>query len=369
MSIRMLFTATVFFFAAAAGAAESIDAVLKAAMKDTKTPALGVLVMRDGKVAQHAVRGVRRSDGTDSAHVGDVWLIGSTSKPMTIALIARLVERGTLAWDTPLAKMLPEIAETMRPEYRSVTLVQLLSHQSGMSENLQDLKFLDTFFSDSRPLPVQRMALITAALREPPTSPAGDIFVYCNTGYLIAAAIAEKVTGVPFEELMRREIFKPLGITTAGFGPTRSGQPRGHRDGKPATAAMTKSDDGVPMVYTAAGNMHMSLGDWAKFCLDQLSGSRGAGKLLSAASYKLMQTARPGSTAGVDWGVQESIAGRKGPVLVHGGSDGNWLAWAVLFPNTDTGVLVVANAAADMGADKALQSALVALFPGLSPPK
>ena len=156
-------------------------------------------------------------------------------------------------------------------------------------------------------------------------------------------------------------------MDSAGFGPTVDGQPRGHRAGKPVTAAMTQSDDGVPMVYTAAGNLHMNLQDWAKFCLDQLAGSRGNGMLLKPASYRLMQTAQPGSPSGVDWGVQESIAGRAGPVLVHGGSDGNWLAWAVLFPQAGTGVLVVANATEDMGGDKATRAVMGSLFAELSP--
>lgn len=369
MFIRLCVAVASFLLASMAVAADDIDAVLKAAMQDTKTPAMAALVMRDGKIAQQAVRGVRRSDGKDPAQMKDVWLIGSTSKPMTIAMIARLVERGVLSWETPLAKMLPDLADTMRAEYRSVTLVQLLSHQSGMPENIVDLKFLDKFFADTRPLPAQRLAFITEALKDAPVGAPGAKFSYCNTGYLIAAVIAERATKASFEDLMRREVFAPLKMTSADFGPTRNGQIRGHRDGKPVTAAMTNSDDGVPMVYTAAGNMHMSLGDWALFCLDQLAGSRGAGKLLTPAGYRLMQTAQPGSPVGVDWGVQDGIAGRRGPVLVHGGSDGNWLAWAVLFPATDTGVLVVANAAADMGADKALQSALGALFPGLSPAK
>ena len=82
-----------------------------------------------------------------------------------------------------------------------------------------------------------------------------------------------------------------------------------------------------------------------------------------------MQTAQPGSPSGMDWGVQDSIAGRAGPVLVHGGSDGNWLAWAVLFPESGTGVLVVANATDDMGGDKATRAAMGSLFAELSPAK
>ena len=346
-----------------------LDAVLKQAMEGTQTPALGALVMRDGKVIAQAVRGVRRNDQAGDVRVDDVWLIGSTGKPMTVALVAKLVDRGVLSWDAPLAQMLPELADSMRAEYRAVTLVQLLSHQSGLPENLGDVTLLDGFFTDTRALPVQRLALVSAALKEAPAAAAGSGFGYSNTGFLIAAVIAERAAGADFEELMRREVFQPLGMDSAGFGPTVDGQPRGHRAGKPVTAAMTQSDDGVPMVYTAAGNLHMSLQDWAKFCLDQLAGSRGDGTLLKPASYALMQTARPGSPSGMDWGVQDSIAGRAGPVLVHGGSDGNWLAWAVLFPESGTGVLVVANATDDMGGDKATRAVMGSLFAELSPAK
>lgn len=47
--------------------------------------------------------------------------------------------------------------------------------------------------------------------------------------------------------------------------------------------------------------------------------------------------------------------------------DGNWLAWAVLFPQSGTGVLVVVNCAADMGGDQATHKVMGALSPGLSP--
>ena len=63
------------------------------------------------------------------------------------------------------------------------------------------------------------------------------------------------------------------------------------------------------------------------------------------------------------WGVQGTIAGRKGPVLVHSGSDGNWYAAVVLFPETGQGVLVAANAGPDMGGDMAVMAALLALLP------
>jgi len=51
----------------------------------------------------------------------------------------------------------------------------------------------------------------------------GTTFKYSNVGYSIAAAVEEKVTGKSWEDLMTNMLFKPLGMTTAGFGPMASG--------------------------------------------------------------------------------------------------------------------------------------------------
>lgn len=350
-----------------AQAGDNLPARLAQAMHGSDTPAVGVLIIRDGRIAEQAVRGVRRIDQPDAVSNDDVWLIGSTGKVMTVALIARLVDRGVLSWIATLKEMLPDLAEQMQPAYRTITLVDLLSHRAGLPENLRDLHFIDRFFRDPRPLPAQRLALIVRALSEPPEKPPGTAFVYSNTGFLIAAVIAERKTQSSFEALIRQEVFEPLGMTDAGFGPTNGDQPRGHRAGLPVLEAPRNTDDGVPLAYAPAGNMHMSLHSWALFCIDQLAGSHGQGRLLKDASYQLMQHAQPNSPAGLDWGVQASIAGRQGPVWVHGGSDGNWLAWVALVPATNNGVLVVSNATKDMGGDRATHALLEMLLPELSP--
>lgn len=368
MLIRTIVALAAFALAAAAPAfaSENLDEIVKTAMSGSKVPAVGVIVMRDGKVTQQTVRGMRRIDRTTPVGTDDVWLIGSTGKVMTVAMLARLVERGVLAWDAPLEKMLPDLAQEMRPEYRKVTLVQLLSHQAGLPRDLKNLRSAEKSFVDTQPLTRQRLSYISKALKDKPDAVPGAAFGYSNTGFLVAAVIAEKVTGESYENLMRKEVFQPLGMREVGFGNTNDGQNRGHRGDKP-TLKMRKFDHGAPPMFAPAGFLHMSLGDWARFNLDQLAGSKGQGKLLTPASYRLMQTAQAGSQAGLDWGVQASIAGRQGPALVHQGSDGNWLAIAVLFPEQGTGALVVANAAPEMGAEKVLNTVFGALFPTLSP--
>jgi CubicO group peptidase (beta-lactamase class C family) len=366
---RLIGIATLAFAAAApAMASDNLDTLVKNAMAGSKVPAVGALVIRDGKVAGQAVHGVRRNDGKARVGADDVWLIGSTGKVMTVALMARLVERGVLSWDAPLETMLPALAAGMRPEYRQLSLVQLLSHRAGLARDARDTALMDSFFSDTGPLPQQRLRYIAAALKEAPEVAPGTAFSYSNTGFLIAAAVAEQATGKTYEALMQEHVFEPLGMRKVGFGNTVDGQTRGHQQGKPMTA-MRKSDDGAPAMFAPAGFLHMRLADWARFNLDQLAGSKGAGTLLSPASYRLMQTAQPDSPAGLDWGVQATIAGRQGPALVHQGSDGNWLAIVVLFPGSSNGALVVANAGPEMGADQVLNDVFGKLFATLAPPK
>lgn len=353
--------------AAAASPSDELSAAIASAKSGSNVPAVGAVILRDGAVSAQAVLGVREAGSQAAVALDDVWLIGSTGKVMTVAMIARLVERGVLAWDTPLDAMLPDMAASMRPEYRKVTLVELLSHRAGFARDLRDEKTMVTFFRDGSPGTAQRLRYVAAALKDAPEAKPGT-FSYSNAGFIVAAVIAERAAHGSYEDLMGAEVFKPLGMTRTGFGNTGEGQNRGHQHGQPMRQ-MAKLDDGAPRMYAPAGFLHMSLEDWAKFNLDQLAGAAGKGKLLSPASYRLMQTAQPGSPAGLDWGVQPSIAGRKGPVLVHQGSDGNWLAIAVLFPEQGTGALMVANAGPDMGADQVLMGLAGKLFVQLSPAK
>jgi len=352
---------------ATAAPSDELAAAIATAQAGSKVPAVGAVILRDGGVAAQAVLGVREAGGKTAVGLDDVWLIGSTGKVMTAAMIARLVERGLLAWDTPLDAMLPDLAPGMRPEYRKLTLVELLSHRAGFPRDLRDEETMLRFFRDSRPEAQQRLSYAAAALQDQPEAQAGS-FSYSNVGYIVAAVIAERAAHASYEDLMAAEVFKPLGMTHTGFGNTGEGQNRGHQHGKPMRH-MARLDDGAPRMYAPAGFLHMRLEDWARFNLDQLAGAAGKGKLLSPASYRLMQTAQPGSPAGLDWGVQQSIAGRQGPVLVHQGSDGNWLAIAVLFPGQGTGALMVANAGPEMGADQVLMGLAGKLFVDLSPAK
>jgi CubicO group peptidase (beta-lactamase class C family) len=162
---------------------------------------------------------------------------------------------------------------------------------------------------------------------------------------------------------MHREVFLPLDMPSATFSQPAKGQLTGHQDGRPAIPT-----DSGPGIYNPAGVVRLTLRDWGRFCLDQLSGAKGKGRLLSPASYHLMQTPLPGIEDALTWGFDTSLAGRKGPVLSHTGTDRNWYASVNLFTASGDGILLAANAGKSMGGDTADRAAFTALLPTVSAP-
>ena len=346
---------------------EAEAAALALAMTDSKTPAMAVIEIRAGQAQPEAVRGVRRMDRPDPVRPGDRWHIGSDTKAMTATLVASLVDEGRLSWTARLDEMLPELAAGMRPEYRGATLPDLLSHYSGLPENIADEASVLAYHDDQRPLPEQRLDYVKRALAEAPVAPPRTKRSYSNTGFILAGVIAERAGGKPYEQLMRERVFAPLGMDSPSFEPAAEGEPVGHVDGR-----LARRDDVNPPMINPAGGVRMSLPDWARFCIDQLNGPKGQGKLLKPETYRFMQTAQ-GENGGAGWafgwGVAPTVMGRKGPALTHSGSDGNWYAIVALLPESGNGVLVAANAAESMGGDKATVTAARALAADLAPPK
>jgi CubicO group peptidase (beta-lactamase class C family) len=281
---------------------------------------------------------------------------------MTATLIAILVERGQLSWTTPLSQLVPDAASAMRPEYRDVTLVDLLSHRSGLPEQT-DVDFILRFYDDPPALREQRVAYTLRALQDAPAVQKRTSKHYSNSGFIIAASIAERITGRSFEDLIRSELFRPLGMNKVGFGATGTGQPLGHENGKPLQGK--RADN--PLMWSPAGGMHMPLQDWARFAIDQIEGYHGRGKVLKQSSYRFLMSPLDGSAVTPGWGVREP--GKwpgPGPLLTHSGSNGYWDAMIAVAPETSGAILLVTNAGDSANAQAANAKVLRQLLPRIA---
>jgi len=316
---------------------KKIEAALAEAVAEAKVPGMVAAITSSEGVLAIGSAGVRK-DGTDAKLTEQDHIhLGSCTKAMTSVLIATLVSEGKLTWETSLTAVLPELKGKIHPDHHTITVWQLLTHRAGVEANAENW-----WVHGKVELKKRRLAILVANLKEAPTRKQGA-YHYSNLGYLMAGCMAEKLTGSTWETLMRKRIFEPLGMKSAGFGPPgtlgKTDQPWGHvRSGEGWRPRQFDNAEALG----PAGRVHASFADWAKFLAMQLPGSNTIGLNRKALGKLITPT---GNYAG-GWRVTKRSWG-KGTVLNHSGSNTMWYALVWVAPQLDRAFLVATNSRDD----------------------
>jgi len=322
---------------------------------------VAAIVDREGAVAIGAC-GVRERGQSASLSILDRMHLGSCTKSMTATLCARLVARDVLGWKTTIGEHFADSGDGFDAGWKSVTLEQLLTLRGGVGGDIAPKLWGRLFTSKATPR-AQREELARGILASPPKSTPGTQFEYSNASFAIAGLMAERAAGKDFEELMQLELFTPLAMASAGFGPPLStksgGEPIGHRPNGQSVGTGIGSDN--PPAIAPAGRVHASLGDWAEYAALHLRGAKDGGLDIPAAQFARMQ-AQPADELdayAMGWGIAQREWG--GRVLTHTGSNTMWFCVAWLAPEKGFGVLVATNQGGD-AAEKACDEAASALI-------
>jgi CubicO group peptidase (beta-lactamase class C family) len=265
---------------------------------------------------------------------------------MTATLCAILVEKGKLKWTTTIGEAFPKLKDKIHPDYYAVTIDQLLNHRSGLPDDSEpDPVLWPKILALKGPIKEQRLALIGLVLHDKPKAQPGTKFQYANDGYAIAGSMCEQATGEAWEDLMRDFLFRPLGMTTAGFGPPgKAGavdEPWGHAVNDKGKAVPTPPDADAdnPAVIGPAGTVHCSVADWARYAILHLGGGPS---LLPEEALRRLHTPPFGGDYAYGWKVvSRPWAG--GKALTHAGSNTFWFADIWLAPARGSAYLVATN--------------------------
>jgi CubicO group peptidase (beta-lactamase class C family) len=316
--------------------------------KESRLVGLAAMVMVDGKVTASAAGGERKRGSKARVELADRWHVGSITKSITATMIARLVEADKLQWTDTLGEVFAD--ETIHDDWKSVTLHELLTHTSGAPPNFSK----STQFNQpkiGKPAAEARRTTVLSLLANPPATPPGKKMVYSNVGFTIAGAMAEEATGESWSDLVKREVFEPLQLTTAGFGPPKSDvdengskritQPQGHTKLFGWKLAAGEDADNTAIIGPA-GIAHMSLVDLCTYATEHLRGDQGQGQLLSAETYQRLHTPNLDDYA-YGW-VQRDARGKFFPPFYwHNGSNTMWYALVVFVPSTNKVIAVTSN--------------------------
>ncbi len=362
-------------------AASSADTqhVLETIRRQYALPALAAVVVKDGRICDRAALGVRKVGDRIPVTTNDLFHIGSCTKAMTATLAALLIEEGNLRWDTTIAEAFPELRGRIDRQYETVTVEQLLTHRAGCPNQPPSDAWRRAWKQKGTPAE-QRREFIGAVLARPPEAAPGTKMIYSNQGYSVIGAMLEQVAGESWEDLITRRLFKPLGMSSAGFGPPgtlgKVDQPWGHKrnesverglDRSQPSRAGRESREGIgaadetgdrdrsearlaearpdqidnPPAIGPGGRVHCTLEDLARFTIMHLDGERRGG-LLRPETFRRLHSPPSGFDYACGWrSVRRGWA--RGQALTHDGSNTAWYVVMWLAPEIRFSVVIGTN--------------------------
>lgn len=164
-----------------------------------------VLVRQGGQIVFEECFGYADLENQVPITPDTVFHAASVSKQFTVMLVLLLCKEGLIDLEADARQYVPEYMTADSP----ITVHQLMSNCSGLRDlfELQDLMGIS-----NDDICTQDFVLRLSARQKGVNFPAGSRFSYCNTNFVLLSAIAEKVTGKPFPQLLRERILMPLGM-------------------------------------------------------------------------------------------------------------------------------------------------------------
>jgi CubicO group peptidase (beta-lactamase class C family) len=308
----------------------AIDGVANEWLISTAAPSASIAIVRDGKLVYAKAYGRAWLQPSVAATSATRYPIDSVSKEFTAAAILLLAEQGKLSLDDPVSRWFPTLGAAA-----GVTLRQLLTHTSGIRDY-----WPQDFLPAQMRHPTTTAAIIDEWVKRPLDFAPGTDWQYSNTGFVLAGAVVQKVSGESLFEFLRRHIFVPLAMrSVADYSaplPPPDAAPYTRYGLGPIHAA---PKEGAGWLFGAA-NLAMSPSDLALWDISLIDGS-----LLKADSYR-SEFGRIALRNGVtrDYGLGLDIERTQGRLRIgHSGAGSGFLADNRVWPDERIAIVVLTN--------------------------
>jgi len=312
-------------------------ASLRSRMEILGVPAVSVAVIDGGRIAWARAWGVRSAGRPEPADTATRFQAASLSKPVAAAVALTLVDRGTLALDSPVNARLGgwKLGTSSGTDAPPVTLRQLLSHSAGITAP----GFRGYAAGESVPTPDEVLAGSGTANSEPiRVDGAPGRWRYSGGGYVLAQRAMEVAAGKALPVLAQERVFAPLALRSSGFvqhRDTTGNYAWGHdRRGLPLTGGWHVHPE------TAAAGLWSTPSDLARFMLAVGTVGSGPRRLLSDSLTAAIRTPIAGQ-ASLGWEVEGDGPAHR---INHRGANEGYRAFMVFFPATGQGAVVMTNA-------------------------
>lgn len=315
------------FTAVAEPSFSDLEALIATADANLKIPGGSVRVVEGREIVFDRYFGAFAEDSKIPWDEQTVVSIASITKSVTATLVAVLVGEGSLSFDDPIAKYLPEYTElTLRnsdQSVRSPTIAECLSHTAGFPGGTMSKLPKNSPIKRGDQTEVARH-LATQGLASRP----GTKYAYTFRGYAAVSRVIEVVTGRPIAEVMQEKLLAPLGMNETTFSPGVSlvrrhprfaAQAEGQSDDEVATQIERLRAQRGPFVNTA-GALVSSPDDLQRFLQFHADKGRVGKRQIAPASVLAELYQKQPATK--DYGIGFKLL-RDG-VVGHGGATGTF---------------------------------------------
>ncbi len=264
-----------------------IDSIIEKGREQIKLPGVSTAIMQSGKIILAKGYGFADRKNKTPASEFTIYPIGSLSKQFTAAAIMKLVERGKLYLDDPVAKYLPEYKNVAKP---TLLIRHLLQQTSGIPEwdDLPEMAAVDTSNSDSFTL----TKIINVLGHQKQLYPPGYWWSYSNSNYSLLAAVIERISGKTYKEYLNENFFVPLNLHS-----TSSCEPAKESPSDMEATGYLASEDSFKLrpLSTTKAHAYIGCGGLCSNAIDLTAWMHDLvnGKAVSLASYNQMITPSP----------------------------------------------------------------------------
>ena len=289
-----------------------------------------VLISRDTRVLFAKGYGLANADWGIPNSLDTKFEIGSITKTFTATLIMQLESERKLALSNGICMYI----ENCPPAWSAVTLHHLLSHTSGIY-NLT----LAADFAREHVVPQTREEILARFRTQPLAYTPGEKFEYSNSNYVLLAMVIEKVTGQPYESVLRQRILGPLDMNATGVVRRESILPQHATGYRPGRTGSPEVDSPIDESWSfGAGSLYSTVGDLQKW-----SEALDSGKVLPQATLARMWQPVKGEY-GYGWQIPALSLGRSNRrVVQHTGLVTGFVTVLQRFTDEHLTVIVLAN--------------------------
>lgn len=317
---------------------------------DENGPGLALAVAIDGELAWTAATGVARAASGHSLDTGTSVYVASIAKQFTAACIALLIDDGRLTEDTAVRECLPELPAG----YDGVVLTDLVHHISGVP-SLED----ETRTQGSRwwaGLGTWDMVELIARAGGPADRP-GTAYRYANEGYLLLAAVVERVAGSSMNGFATERLFAPLGMSRSWFRDEPNAPHPDAAGHSPVDGSLQV--DRTPFHFVGDGGLVTTVDDLVKWSTVHAPSHGLGGRLMERLTRH--GHLRNGSELHYAWGL--SVRPHRGRTIhSHGGQFVGNLAKVVQLPGDPTATFICLANRDDLDIDTLVMHAVDAVM-------